>query len=462
MSIAFAIDPRARWHDGKPVLAEDVRYAFQAFTDPKLGSPNGPGLANIDSIQVRDSLTAVAWFRKRSPSQFYDVAYQLIPIPRHVYDSLAIDRLQTADAARQIVGSGPFRLVKWEPNVRIEVIADTANYRGRPKLDRVIFSVVPDANVGLTQVLTQQADFVETTPPDQVSSLDSSKVARALPLTSSGYTFAGFNQHAPGSNSAPHPIFGDIRVRRALSMGVDRAAMLRNVFGANGRLGRGPFPMTHAVADSTIRVPAYDTAAAMALLDSAGWRVGPDGMRAKNGQPLRFTMLTPTTSLLRKAYAVLLQEQFRKLGARADVDIVDNQVFTERTTKGAFDMALTSFFTDPGAAGFSQNWGTAGIGGHGQNTLRYSNRAVDALLDSAATSFDPAKTRAFARRAFQQIADDAPAIWLYDVVQVAAINRRLNPGLIRPDGWAVDMANWSVDPARRIDRDRIGLGGATP
>ena len=90
------------------------------------------------------------------------------------------------------------------------------------------------------------------------------------------------------------------------------------------------------------------------------------------------------------------------------------------------------------------------------------HRRIDALLDSAATSFDPAKTRAFARRAFQQIADDAPAIWLYDVVQVAAINRRLNPGLIRPDGWAVDMANWSVDPARRIDRDRIGLGGATP
>jgi peptide/nickel transport system substrate-binding protein len=63
-----------------------------------------------------------------------------------------------------------------------------------------------------------------------------------------------------------------------------------------------------------------------------------------------------------------------------------------------------------------------------------------------------------ARRAFQTIADDVPAIWLYDVVLIDAVNRRINVGVTRPDGWSVDMGTWSIDPAKRIDRDRIGLG----
>ena len=460
LSITFALDPRARWHDGTPITAQDIKFSYQAFTDPKIGSPAAPLLTSIDSVQVKDSATAVVWYGKRSPSQFYDFVYQVIPIPQHVYASIPLEQLQTSDGGRKIVGSGQFRLVRWEPSVRIEVVADTANYRGRPKLDRVLFSMVPDGNVGMTQILTQQADFVENFPIDQIKTLDSSKVARPMVLPSLAYTFAGFNTHAQKSTSAPHPILGDVRVRRALSMAVDRAGLMQNVFGENGRIGRGPFPMSHALADSAIKLPAYDTTAAKALLDSAGWRVGPDGMRSKNGQPLKFSILTPTTSLFRKAYSVLLQDQFRKIGAQTEIETLDNNAFQVRARQGAFDMLLNSFGADAGSSAFAQNWGTSGIGPQGQNSLRYSNKQVDALLDSASAAFDPAKSKSYAKRAFQTIVDDVPAIWLYDVVQVAAVHRRLNVGLIRSDGWSVDIGNWSVDPAKRIDRDRLGLATA--
>jgi peptide/nickel transport system substrate-binding protein len=460
LSIAFSLDPRARWHDGTPVTAQDIQYSFQLFTDPKLGSPSGPLLAGIDSVQVKDSATAVAWYGKRSPSQFYDFVYQLIPVPQHVYASIPIDQLQTAEGARKIVGSGQFRLMKWEPSVRVEMLADTSNYRGRPKLDRVIYTVVADPNVGMTQVLTQQADFVENFPIDQVKTLDSSTVVRPLVLPGLAYTFAGFNPYAPKSTTRPHPIFSDIRVRRALSMAVDRASMLQNVFGAYGRIGHGPFPMSHALADSTVKLPPYDTTAAAALLDSAGWRMGANNVRMKNGQPLKFSILTPTTSLFRRAYSVLLQDQFRKLGVQTEIESLDNQAFTVRSRQGDYDLLLNSFFTDAGASGFSQNWSTTGIGPTGQNTLRYSNRKVDALLDSAASAFDASKAKAYAKQAFQLVADDVPAIWLYDVTQIAAVHRRLNVGLIRSDGWSVDVGSWSVDPAKRIDRDRIGLATA--
>ncbi|MEO7085227.1 MAG: ABC transporter substrate-binding protein, partial [Gemmatimonadaceae bacterium] len=140
MSIAFSIDPKARWHDGKPVTAADVRYTYKIFTDTVVASSTAPTLENIDSVSVRDSLTAVVWFKKRTPSEFYDVAYQLPIVPEHVYGSIPSKDLRTSDAVRKPIGSGRFRFVSWEPKVRLELIADTANYRGRPGLDRIIIA----------------------------------------------------------------------------------------------------------------------------------------------------------------------------------------------------------------------------------------------------------------------------------------------------------------------------------
>jgi peptide/nickel transport system substrate-binding protein len=458
LSIAFSLDPRARWHDGKPVTAGDVRYTFSVFTDPKVGSPVAPLLTNIDSVSVKDSLTAVVFFKKHTPEEFYDVVYQLLIIPEHVYGSIPREELHTSDATRQAVGTGRFKFVKWEPGTRIELVADTGNYRGRPKLDRVVLAPVANPAAGMTQVLTEQSDFLQAYPIDQVGKLDSSTVARPLVEPTQGYTFLAMNTHDPKAKNSPHAIFSDVRVRRALSMAVDRVGSLRNVFGDKGRLGYGPFPMTIAVGDSTLKLPAYDTTAAKALLDSSGWRAGPTGIRAKNGRPLKFSVVYPTTSLPRKQYSVLLQEQFRRVGAEVEIQSIDHGAYMAKHLQpGNFDAILHSFNTDPSPSGSKQNWGTAGIGPQGQNALRYSNRVVDALLDSATSSFDPVLVKRYASRAYQQIIDDAPAIWLYDGLNVDAVHRRLNVAPIRADGWWVNLPDWSVQPDKRIDRDRIGL-----
>ena len=108
-------------------------------------------------------------------------------------------------------------------------------------------------------------------------------------------------------------------------------------------------------------------------------------------------------------------------------------------------------------SGAKQNWGTAGIGANGQNTFRYSNHTVDALLDSATSAFNPAALKAYSSRAFQAIVDDLPAIWLYDNVSVNAVNRRFDATVLRPDEWWANLADWSIPADKRIDRDRIGL-----
>ena len=112
MSITFRLDPAARFHDGTPVTAADVRYTFRLVSDPALGSSATPLVSNIDSVSVVDSLTPVFWFKKRSAEQFYDIAYQLPIVPEHVYGKVAPAELKTSDVSRQPVGTGRFRFVK--------------------------------------------------------------------------------------------------------------------------------------------------------------------------------------------------------------------------------------------------------------------------------------------------------------------------------------------------------------
>ena len=463
LSIAFHLNPRARWHDGQPVRANDVRFSYKTFSNPKVGASVSPEISNIDSVSVRDSLTAVVWYKQHHPESFYDFVYQIYIIPEHIFKDIPPDQLHTSDAARKGIGSGRFRLARWDAGQRIELVADTANYRGRAKLDRVIWTIVPDASAALARLLGGQADFLESVPVDQVHLVDSSKSLRTVPYPSLTYAYMGFNLVDPKNPSRPHPIFGDVRVRRALSMALDRRAMLQNVFSGAGNISYGPFPRGISFADTTLALPPFDVNAAKALLDSAGWREpSPGATRTKNGQPLRFSLIVPVSSRPRMAYSVLIQEALRRVGAQMDLEQVQGNVAGQREAKRDFDATLHAQFTDPSPSGYKQQWGSAGVPPAGQNYFSYRNPTFDALLDSALATADASRMRADMRRAFQIQIADAPAIWLYDIPSIAGVQKRIHPQPMRPDGWWIHLADWTIPPNERIDRDRVGLGGATP
>ena len=460
MSVAFALDPAARWHDGQPVRASDVRFTFALDKDPKTATQLTATMGNIDSITARDSLTVVAWFHRRTPEQFYDLVYQVQVLPEHVLKDIPRDKLGESEVIRRPVGTGRFRFGRWEPGVRIELLADTANYRGRSKLDRFVVSFVSDGGAAIAQLLSGQADFYDNVPADVIPRVDSGGRIRLLKYPSLGYAYMGMNQRDPKRLGAPHPIFSDRRVRLAISMALDRQGMLRNVFDTLGTLGSGPFP--RALADTTIALPPFDRARAAALLDSAGWRAGGDGIRAKAGRPLAFTLSVPTSSRPRMRYAVLIQELLKSVGARVDIESMDISAFIARNEAGDFDAAMMSTNTDPSPSGIRQNWASEGIGKGLQNQLSYSNPRFDALADSASKSFDPVKAKQYYHRAYQTIVDDAPAVWLYDPLTIGGLHKRIRAEGMRADGWWVNLPDWWIPGNERIDRDRIGLRPAQP
>lgn len=457
LSIAFHINPAARWHDGRPVRASDVRYTLNVIRDPALASEVAVYLTNLDSISVRDSLTAVAWFKRHTPEMFYDLVYQAAILPEHVLSNTPAGSLKDSDVGRRAIGSGRFRLAKWDAGARIELVADTANYRGRPKLDRVVFSISPDFNAAITRFFAGDADFFENLRAEHLAQIAKDTAHRTMPYPSLGYSFLAFNLADPKALTQPHPIFSERAVRRALTMAIDRRAMLKNVFDTIGIPLYGPFPSALPVADTTLPQIAYDTAKARALLDSAGWLRGADGIRAKNGRRMEFSILTTNSSAVRKQYAVLLQEAFRRLGVSAMIDEGDFGAYVAKQNSRTFDAEMALWNTDPSVSGFKQTWSSSAIGKDGTNFTSYSNPVVDALLDSAVLSYDPARTKAYSRRAFETMIEDAPGIWLYEPSTIAGIHKRIHTTKPRADGWWMGLADWWIPAGERNARDKIGL-----
>ncbi len=456
LAITFHLDPRARWHDGVPVRARDVLFTYALYRDSSAGVESATQLASIDSVTAADSLTTTFWFKHRYPEQFFDAVYQMTICPEHLLQGVPHASLRSSEFARHPVGTGRFRFAAWTPGSTVDLIADTGNYLGRPRLDRVILSIAPNYAAGLTKLLAGDADFFETVQPDNQAEVRQSPTLRLVPYHDAAYGFVWFNL-ASGTPQRPHPIFDDVTVRRALGFALDRERMVRNVFDTLAVVAQGPFPRTSPVADTTLVQFPYDTVRANHLLDSAGWHRGPDGMRAKNGRPLAFTLSVPTSSKARQQYAVLLQDQWAAVGARVTVDAMELRTFIDRLRHHDFDAAIQSWHTDAGISDIRQTW-TTSAEHSGVNFGSYQDPRFDALVDSALATSDPVRMRALFHRAYLVINGDAPAIWLYQAQHIAGMQRRIHPGYLRPDAWWAHMAEWYVPADERLPRDNIGMG----
>jgi peptide/nickel transport system substrate-binding protein len=267
------------------------------------------------------------------------------------------------------------------------------------------------------------------------------------------YAFLLFNLH-DGASTTPHPVLGDAGVRRALAMALDRRAMLQNVFEGNGRLAMGPFSSMQWSADSTLRQPTFDRAGAAALLDSLGWKPGADGMRAKSGRPLAFTVIAASSSKPRQQYAQLIQEQLRQIGVKVEIEVMDPPAIGAKVASRAFDSFIANLTAGRSpAAGLRQSWYKGSTLPGGLNFGGYVNPIVDLQADSAFAAPTTVQARPHYRAAYQQIIDDAPAIFLFEQPTISGAHTRLVTGALRPGAWWTTLDRWSIAPGGHLPRD---------
>jgi peptide/nickel transport system substrate-binding protein len=462
LSIAFHIAPGAKWHDGQPVRSNDVAFTFRTSTDSTLGSGVKALVSNIDSVTTPDTATAVFWFHARGPQQFYDATYQMPIMPEHVWKGIAPSAWRGSEAAKHPIGSGQYRFLRWIPKVAVEVVADTANYRGSPNVSRVIWTISPDYPTAVTRFLSGEADFFEQLRQENVSEVAKHPELRTKQYRGLGYAFAQFNLRDPANHSRPHPIFGNRELRRALTMATDRANIVRSVYDSLALPALGPTVRAYPTTDPNLAQIPFDLARARQILDSLGWRTANvDGVRERNGRPLQFSLAVPSTSRTRVRMAVVIQEQLRLAGVKVDVEQLDFPVLVERERKRAFDAAIGQWNTQPSPGSVRGSWGTIGSqASSGTNYSSYENPVFDAYVDSALSSFNPAARKAYFTKAYETIIQDAPAIWLAEPIPTVGYHSRLQLAPLRSDAWWAHIPDWWIPAGKRIPRDNLPAGAS--
>jgi peptide/nickel transport system substrate-binding protein len=444
--IDFMLNPKARWHDGAPVRASDVRYTFQLVKDTTLGSPLASNLDNVDSVSTPDSTTARVWLHSHPPDAFFKVAGPVPIMPEHALKNVRAADLRTSSFAQHPIGSGRFRFASWERGARIVLTADSANYRGRPNADRVVWLVATDNTNAAVRFLNGEADFLDVVKPDYVAPARQKGKDLIFTNGSLDYGYLAFNL-GDATRGKTHPIFSNREARRALVMAVDRSALVTSVFDTLGMVAHGPVTRALSTSDTTIGLP-YDTAAAAKTLDSLGWKRGADGMRRRAAAPLAFSLMVPGSSAIRTRLAVLLQEQWRRMGAAVRIESIDINAFGTRMEDRKFDALLNAWHIDPTPSSVREEWASSEIRQGGYNATSYRNPAFDAVVDSAVKETNPQRSAQLYRTAYRILTDDAAAMWIYELRNVHGVSKRIHAVGIRPDAWWSSVADWSVNEDR--------------
>ncbi|HEX5387161.1 MAG TPA: peptide ABC transporter substrate-binding protein [Gemmatimonadales bacterium] len=436
----FHLSPTARWADGAPITAQDVRFSFDAYADSVLDSPARPNIAGRMTVTAEDSATVRIAFTEAYPEQLYDATYHVRIMPAHIWAEIPRKEWAADTALAHLVGSGPYRVTEWK---RGQYLKLGARDEARTNIRELVWRFAPDPEATLNLILSHAADLMElAATPTGVARVERDTAFRVVSYPSAAYGFLGFNLAAPGAGGRTRLALTDRATRRALAMAIDRASLAHAVLGPRAVAPPGPMSRLLWIWSDSIRTIPYDTAAARRALDAAGWRLRSDGVRHRGGAALAFDVLVPATSTSRRQLAIALQEAWRAVGARLTVTAVDFPVFQERLGQGKFDSYIGAWLDEPSPRGLADQWTRVGWGA--LNYGHYANPRFDSIFTRATREGAPEAAARLYREAMDTLNADAPAIFLYSPDNSAAVSRRLGDVAIDPYSWLSALPRWTV------------------
>jgi peptide/nickel transport system substrate-binding protein len=402
-TVTLRLREGARWHDGKPFSAADVKFTLDTVLDPR--SAGAALRGNLESLARVEVLgDGAVRLHYRAPDYHALHALTGIPIlPRHVY---GVGDLVRNPANRAPVGSGPYRFVSWKQGSEILLRrADAA-----PGVTTLRYRLVREDAVALALVRRGEIDVDERAGNDEwrAAAADAEVRARAWRLLAypPGYAFRVYNTR--------HPPLADRRVRLALTLLTDTPTVLREVHHGLHRRALGHFAPESVCHDPALAPHDFDPTRARALLAEAGYGVA---------RPLRLTWLIPATSKTLVPEARIFQADARRAGVAIELETVDWATFQSRLRAGRFEMAALAWFTDvedDPSPMFHSREAKGGL-----NYGAFSNAALDRLLERARVELEPAKRVEICRRIERILHDEQPYTFLYQLATPMLVSRRL-------------------------------------
>jgi peptide/nickel transport system substrate-binding protein len=419
----FKLRPGVTWHDGSPLTADDV--AFSIARAPHV--PNSPGghgsyLSAVSRTEVVDSLTIRLHTNRPAPNQPTDLAQIGIVSRRHGEDATTADY----NSGKAMIGTGPFRFTRYLPGDRVEMVRNEDWWGPKPEWDRVEIRFIPNPAARTAALLSQTVDLIDMPPVADLpriradarfatSSRQGMRVIYIRPNFSHLEEPPYVTDHA-GMKLPKNPLM-DVRVRRALSMAIDRQGLAERVH-ENAAVPTGQWLPDGAFGfNPEVKVPSFSPEGAKRLLAEAGYPRG-----------FKLVLHTPNDRYPKDAAtSQAVAQMWTRIGVRTEVEALPFATLAARTAKQDYSIGLGSFGSTSGEAGSAlvnlvATYDPA-TGRGANNSARYSNPAIDALIDKALATISEEPREALLREVVKMAMDDLTFIPLYNQINTWAFNR---------------------------------------
>ena len=423
-TIVYHLRRGVLWQDGKPFGADDVIFTWHAIMNKKNNVGSTVGYDDIASIEKRDAFTIAVHLKTvYAPftATFFAPSGNPYPVlPAHLLATYPdINRIAFNSAP---IGTGPFIVQKWARGSKIVFRANPHYWRGPPRLKEIWYSPVPDENTIVTQLRSHETDLEYNATQTNYLQYTRLEGYRTVLTPFTGYAELALNVSAPNLT--------DVRVRRALWYALDTKRIITSVtHGVDSPAISDQPAFSWAYAADVTRYP-HDAARARALLEAAGWKLGADGVRTKNGRRLSLVIAGSSGSATGNAVDILVQRDWHDVGIDAIVKNYPTSLFFASAGAGGivqnskFDVAFYSWLngTDPddSVLFMCDQFPPAG-----QNVYRFCNAELDAAEHVALDQNDRAK-RTIAYRTIQRVlARDVPMIPIYFTRRISVQNSDL-------------------------------------
>jgi peptide/nickel transport system substrate-binding protein len=434
------------WTDGTPVTSADVLYTWNAIVAGSQGIVDTPlsyvidptGASGILDVQAPDAQTLVVTFASPECTSLGNAGV-LYPVPSHV---LPEDMAELNDAEFNMnpsVSGGVFNFAEIRPGEQISLVYNPTYpdaELGYVNPAGFIYKNVPDQTVIVEQFLAGETNFIDGPSVSRRNDIRASG-AQVYDYAGNSWDYLAFNLADPTNpqngldennnviDQGKHPLFGDVRVRKAISLAVDVNAIIdAAVFGEGERMTSVLIPTSWAY-NSELPPIEYDPEAAAALLEEAGWVDGDgDGVReaagamyAEDGTPLQFTLYTNEGNTRRAAIGTIVQDELAQIGIQVDFQTIDFNTLLDIMDSQTFDALILGWRNGyPDDPDLTQLFTpSADVVGAGSNFTSYNNPEVTELNLQAKTvpGCDPAERAELYYQIQEIMQEDLPYLWLF-------------------------------------------------
>ncbi|MGA2394656.1 MAG: peptide ABC transporter substrate-binding protein [Candidatus Lustribacter sp.] len=424
LTITYHLRPNVRWQDGVPFTSRDVKFSWQAIMNDDNDVNSRNGYERVASLDTPNPLTVV-FHLKQKFAPFVDTVFAESDNPYCILPAHLLAKyhdLNHAPFNDLPIGTGPFRVVKWYHGDHVELVANDDYFRGKPHLRRIIVQDVPDENTSINLLRTHEVDWMFEASPETIDEL--------RPLDAAGTIKLDFVD-APSTYrvymNTSRPALHDVRVRRAIAYAIDKKLLVDRLTGGTAVVGTADQPAFSPYYQPNVQIYTHDPARARALLASAGYRFGPDGMAQKNGRPLTLQISYNVENATRRAIAVQMQAELRAVGIDAPLKgYPANLMFATFGQGGILTNAKYDLNVSGWTAGFDPDdnslYGCDQFPPAGTNYTRYCSPEMERLQRQALGSYDE-ETRKKAYSEIQKLlARDVPDIDLFYFRFIQPIN----------------------------------------